>query len=93
MNTIGFSFFDFVMIAFATLYLSEIITGKDGPFGVFTKLRQVPSMGLLRCVWCTAPYVALLMLGVYWFAPPVVWVFAVAGLALALRSYTGVAHA
>lgn len=84
---------DFALIALATLYLSEIITGKDGPFGIFAKLRALPSMGLLRCIWCTAPYVALLMLGVYWFAPPVVYVFAVAGLALALRSYTGVAHA
>lgn len=84
---------DFTLIALATLYLSEIITSKEGPFGVFAKLRALPSMGLFRCVWCTAPYVALLMLGTYQLFSPIVWIFAIAGLALALRSYTGVAHA
>lgn len=86
------TFLDFALIGLATMYLSEIITGKSGPFSIFTAIRARAG-GLLSCVWCIAPWIAIIMLAIYYLLyPPIVWAFAVAGAAMAIRSYTGVAH-
>lgn len=88
------TFLDVLLITAATLYLAEIITSKDGPFGILKRLRELPSVGvgLLSCIWCLAPWIAGLVIIAYVVFSPMVWIFAVAGLALALRSYSGVHH-
>lgn len=86
---------DVLIITVATLYLAEVVTSKDGPFGVFKRLRELPSVGVgfLSCIWCVAPWMAVGVLAIYYLVWSVlVWPFAIAGLALALRSYTGVQH-
>lgn len=84
--------FDLLLITSATLYLAEVITGKSGPFSVFVTMRAY-ARGLLSCVWCLAPWIWAVMAAVYFLLfPPIVWVFAGAGLAMMARSYTGVSH-
>lgn len=88
--------FDFVIIALATLYLAEAITSKSGPFSMFMWVRDhLPLGGLTTCVWCLAPWLAGVLVTLYLLVPYghyVVMPFALAGGALALRSYTGVQH-
>lgn len=92
METPAMTLYDFALISLATLYLSEVITGKSGPFSVFTAIRARAG-GLLSCVWCIAPWIWGVMALVYFLlSPPIVWVFAGAGVAMAIRSYTGVHH-
>lgn len=92
----GVTFLDIAILLLATLYLAEAITAKDGPFGAFRWIRQhLPLGGLTACVWCLAPWLAALLLAVYLLVPYghyAVLPFALAGGALALRSYTGVQH-
>jgi hypothetical protein len=84
--------FDFIIYALATWYISYIITAQSGPFDILEKMRQRMG-GLLSCIYCVAPYVAGI---VYVVARnnesigyPLVVIFAIAGLSLMLRSYTG----
>lgn len=80
----------------ATWYIAETISSKAGPFNVFTRIRErLPLGGLTSCIYCTVPWVALVLYTVYFrhFAiESFVHVFAIAGAALMLRSYTGVRH-
>ncbi len=84
--------FDFLIYASATWYLSYVITAQSGPFSILEKMRQRMG-GLLSCIYCIAPYIAGI---VYVVARhnesigyPLVCIFAVAGFAMMLRSYTG----
>lgn len=87
------SWLDYVLIILAVLYTAEVISSKAGPFNVFVNLRaRVPLGGLTGCPWCLWPWLAVVFIGLYYVWPPVVWVFAVAGGAAALRSYTGIRH-
>lgn len=86
------TFLDWLFIAAATLYLSEVITGKDGPGGIFKRLRELDRTGLLSCIWCFVLWGALAMSALYYFVPEAVQVIAVAGLAMIIRSYSGVSH-
>lgn len=84
---------NFIILASATWYVAETITNKTGPWGVFAKLRErLPLGGLTSCIHCMAIWVAAVMWLLCLYARPVVIVFAVAGGALMLRSYTGVRH-
>ena len=85
---------DLVLLALATWYVAEVVTHQDGPFGVFDWLRRrFPLGGLTSCIVCASFWAALVLFVVHWrIAPVVTWVFAAAGLALMLRSYTGVRH-
>lgn len=89
---------DLLILALATMYLAEVITGTDGPFGVFRALRDKTRKrlgGMLECIKCTGFWVALI-LGAIWLLVPfgtyLVTALAIVGGALALRSYSGVAH-
>lgn len=92
--------FDLLVLALATLYLAQVLTGTEGPGKVFEKLREGTRAtlgGLLDCIWCTAVWMALALMVVYLWVPMeigkyVVYVFAIPGAALALRSFTGVHH-
>jgi hypothetical protein len=98
------SLFDLIILALATWRISRIVTREDGPFGVFSKWRAYAKArqdmgkaltlyGLLSCIYCLSVWVALGLLALHLFVTPYVsYVFAVSGLALMLRSYTGVQH-
>jgi hypothetical protein len=95
LRTVPYSAFDLIVLALATMYAAHAITSTDGPFFVFLKLRERTRhvlKGLLDCIVCTAFWVALVLLLLYGIAPGFIWVLAVAGAALAVRTYTGVKH-
>lgn len=83
--------FDFIATAIATWYICYVLVSKSGPFRVLERIRA-KSGGLLECIYCVAPYVALLlyMLVLHTdFGIHLVQVFGIAGLSMMLRSYTG----
>jgi hypothetical protein len=100
----GFTALDFVIMSIATWRISAIITEEDGPFGVFKWLRYETTkrrtgrnvddndISLVTCIKCASVWVAVFVLLFYYFAPELIWIFAASGLALMLRSYTGVRH-
>lgn len=88
---------DVLLLSLATLYAVVVITTKAGPFNVFGRLRtRYPDpSGLWHCVWCLAPWMGGFLLVLYLVVPygtyPV-YVLAIAGAALAIRTYSGVSH-
>jgi hypothetical protein len=89
----AFTWLDLAAMGFAVLYLAHVVTTLAGPWDLFLRWREQKVLGgLTTCIWCTAPYVATLTFCAYWFVPGLVWPFAIAGLALCLRTYTGVMH-
>jgi hypothetical protein len=88
-----FTWLDLAAMALAVLYLAHVVTALAGPWDLFQRWRNRKVLdGLTTCVWCITPYVAAATLCAYWFVPGLVWPFAIAGLALCLRTYTGVIH-
>lgn len=88
---------DLLILALATLYIVVVITTKAGPFGVFRVLREryPDTSGLWHCVWCLAPYVGGILLALYLLVPYGIYpayILAIAGAALAIRTYTGINH-
>lgn len=78
--------------ALATWYIAYALTATHGLFGMFDKLRaadQRIGLKLLKCIVCTAVWVALGIALLWTVAPFVVHVFAVAGLAMLAHKYTG----
>lgn len=97
MDIIALNWFDILLIAAATLFVSETVTQKTGPFGVFDALRTLVRTNgekptVLTCPWCLTPWAALALFGLYLIFPPAVWVLAISGISLMLRSYSGVRH-
>lgn len=90
-----YSLFDLVLIVLAALYIASIITQTDGPFQVFLQLRKKTRErlgGLMDCIWCVVFWVALALFFLHQYVSGITWIFAIAGAAMALRSYTGTAH-
>jgi hypothetical protein len=86
---------DLILLVLAVLYVGHVMVQTAGPFGVFQKLRdktRKPLRGLLDCIWCVVFWAALALFLLHQFAPGITWVFAMAGAAMALRSYTGSSH-
>lgn len=87
----------FIALACATWYLSFIVTGSDGPFHIFEKLRmRVPMGGLTTCIVCLSIWIALalrlivaLATGEMFSVVMLIEGAAVAGLALILHRYSG----
>lgn len=86
--------FTFLLLTLAAYYLAEIVTTKSGPFDVFARLRMRSKSGLLACIWCFIPYatIAILALTFIPYAIMIVYVLAICGAAMMLRSYTGSGH-
>jgi hypothetical protein len=83
---------DFIVAILSTWYISYILTAQTGPFLILEKVRDRAG-GVFDCIYCIAPYVA----GIVWLVMQyieqgndIAQVFAIAGGALMLRSYTGV---
>lgn len=91
--------FDLLLIALATLYVSHVLTHTEGPFFAFRWLRDrtrrpfnLFPFALLDCIWCTVVWVAGVMLFIYFVYPLIVWLFAIAGAAMMIWTYTGMKH-
>lgn len=91
---------DLAMLIGAILYIATVLTQKAGPFDLFAKARMANRIGgMLSCIWCVIIYIAaivwiayrLLSVG-YLEALDILWVFGLAGLAMIIRSYSGVNH-
>ena len=90
-----YTLFDFLLMAIATLYVAQVMTATAGPGQVFERLRTVTRNrlgGLFDCVWCVSVWVGAAFFFLHQFVPRITWIFAIAGAALLLRSYTGVHH-
>lgn len=90
---------DLLILACGTWYLSECLVNKDGPFEVFKRLRALPHGGLLDCIYCTSLWVAVLLYTLWRVAHPEIalllaplHILGIIGIALMLRSYSGVQH-
>lgn len=87
--------FDFLLITLAAYYIAEVVTTKAGPFDIFANLRLELRWGVLACIWCFIPYVAIVLFLALLFIPcaiMIIEVFAICGAAMMLRSYTGSGH-
>jgi hypothetical protein len=83
---------DLLILAAAALYVAYAIGWSHGPFGVFSTLRdRYPLGGALRCPFCLAFWAAL-VLWLIWPTPaqPIVYILAIAGVAAAVGTYTGI---
>jgi hypothetical protein len=81
-----------LVLALATWRLSHMVTSESCPFGICEKLRlRLPMGGLMTCIYCFSVWAGTLML-ILWYSDlyPLVYILAISGLALAIRSYTGI---
>lgn len=84
--------FDFLVSALATWYLAYVISAQSGPLRLFERLRRVGQLHeLLSCIYCLSVWVAggVYLVMVHTDVQWLVYIPAVAGAALMLRSYTG----
>lgn len=83
-----------LILCLATWRVSYAITTEALPFNIGTRLRnRFPLGGLSTCIFCMSVWVAGAMLVLWtldgaWYL--IVYLFAISGGALVLRSYTGV---
>lgn len=52
---------EYLILAFATYYLSEAINTTDGPFNIFYKLKHMKYSKAFECYTCLAAWVGLLL--------------------------------
>jgi hypothetical protein len=81
-------------LALFAWYVAYVLVKTSGPFKAFARLRAVTTLGgLLECIWCLVLWTALL--GYILLDTPlvhVVYVGAIAGLAMIGHRYTGGDH-
>lgn len=87
-----------VLIAVASYVLAWLLVVEGGPWNIFVRLRWwLKNPGPFKCIKCMMGWVALVLIPIYYLTPwylgrwLVAWL-AVWGVALMLRSYTGVDH-
>lgn len=81
----------FIMLALATWRISYMLVSEDGPSDVFVKLRTLKLGGLLDCIYCTSVWVGFVVVFLWIIGGELVLLpFALSGLAMMLRGYTGV---
>ena len=82
---------DFIVAILATWYIAYILTAQSGPFLVLERIRNRVG-GAFECIYCISPYVAAVVFAAIQHTSwgiDVAQIFAIAGAALMLRSYTG----
>ena len=81
---------DLLLLSLAAWRLSYLIASEEGPYHILTRFRARFSLGgLTTCIYCLSVWMALGVYVLYQYWQPPVYVLAVSGLALMLRSYTG----
>lgn len=91
----NYTLLDFALIVLAALYISHVVVQTGGPFSAFQTLRDKTRKslrGMFDCIWCVVFWVALALFFLHQYVPGITWVFAIAGAAMALRSYAGTHH-
>lgn len=89
--TARLAWLDLAVIAIATWRLAYMISSESGPWNIFVWLRQRLALGgLTSCIMCLSVWVGAAMLALHLAVPIMTWALAASGLALMLRSYTGV---
>lgn len=87
---------DFIILICATWRMASMLSKEHGPFHIFSKFRErFPLGGLTACIYCMSVWCAIPILLIYVLAPALtilIWILAVSGGALLLRSYTGAGH-
>ena len=80
-----------LILALATWYISHCVTREKGAFNVFGRIREyLPLGGLTLCIYCLSVWVAIpcyILLNTRFAV--LVYLPAIAGAALMMRSYTG----
>lgn len=81
---------DLITLALASWYLTYIVVNTDGTFRLFDRFRtRFPLGGLTACVYCTVPYVAIIVVLGWLYLPAAIQVVAICGLAMLFHRYTG----
>lgn len=94
-RSVPYSAFDLIVLALATMYAVHAVTSTHGPLNSFLILRERTRhvlKGFFDCAVCVSFWAALALLLLYAVAPGFIWVLAIAGAALAVRTYAGVKH-
>jgi len=75
---------DYLILGLATWRISNLLVNEDGPWEVFTKLRDILGVRfdehskaygtnvisrMLACIWCLTPWLGLLVTLGYWLHP------------------------
>jgi hypothetical protein len=92
--SVSLSPFELVVLALACWRLAYMLVRESGPGDVFGRLRRWSTFGgVLDCLYCTSVWTAagVLVLDATP-ARPLVWVLAVSGAALMLKSWTGAGY-
>lgn len=79
-----------ILLSAAVWRISYALTAEKGPLDVFVKLRSLKMGGLFDCIYCTSIWVGFIAIWL-WLGgfETLLYPFALSGLALFLRSYTG----
>ena len=80
-----------IILALATWRISYMLTSEDCPFKACVWIREHLNLGgVLNCIYCTSIWASALLI-ILWYTPlyPAVYVLAISGLAMVMRSYTG----
>jgi hypothetical protein len=80
-----------ILLAASVWRVSYMLTAEDGPKDIFKKLRALQMGGLFDCIYCTSVYVGFLAILLWlWGIEALLYPFALSGIAMMLRTYTGV---
>lgn len=88
--TIGLE--ELIILALGTWRLSHMLTSESCPFRMCEKLRAIlPLGGLTTCIYCMSVWMSVLVL-ILWYSElyPLVYILAISGASLVIRSYSGV---
>lgn len=86
---------DLISLSLFAWYTAYVLIKTGGPFRVFARLRGVTTFGgLLECLYCLSVWTALLGYLILYHTPfaPIVYVAAIAGLAMMGHRFTGGDH-
>lgn len=92
------TFLSLLSLSAATAYFSYTLVYTDGIGNLFGWLREHDPIGVTRCIYCLAIWVALAFVLVYSIQHTMMWddvilyTAAVAGLALMMIGYSGMKH-
>jgi hypothetical protein len=83
----------FIVLALATWRISYMLVSEAGPGHIFEKLRTLKLGGVMDCIFCTSVWVGFIAVFLWLIgAAGVLYPFALSGLAMMLRGYTGVGY-
>lgn len=80
-----------IILALATWRIAYMLVQEDGPRKIFERLRHRDKSGVFDCIYCTSVHVGFWVFFLWFIGWDILaYPFALSGLALMLRAYTGV---